>query len=60
MNFTGFTDCPEWSGDKAIKLNELLQLVKALQKKYGKDAKIMFNAGHNNVMVLICATKDIK
>jgi hypothetical protein len=44
--------CDEWDGSAEITLEELEVLLSQLKEKYGK-AKIRFDAGHNNVSVLI-------
>lgn len=40
-------------GNAPITLQELLNLIPTLQNKYGKNAVLRFNAGYNNVSVLI-------
>jgi hypothetical protein len=43
----------EIDGDGQISLEELRLLIPVLQEKYGKDAKVSFDAGHNNVSAMI-------
>ena len=44
-------------GDNRITLEELRLLIPKLQKKYGKRATIRFDAGYNNVQVVVAPTK---
>lgn len=50
----------KWDGDDTITLARLAELVPSLQKKYGKNAKICFDAGHNNVSIGVEPTKKQK
>jgi hypothetical protein len=52
--------CDEWNGDALMPLNELAGLIVDLQKKYGENACLRFDAGANNVMVLIHPTKEVE
>lgn len=47
----------EINGDSKIKLSKLYDLIPVLQKKYGKHAEIEFDAGYNNVQVIVYPTK---
>lgn len=51
---------PEWSADSISTLNQLSKLIVKLQKKYGKNALVDFDAGANSVLVLIRPSKRIK
>ena len=53
-------DCKELDGDGIWRLDQLLLLIPQLQKKYGKNNLIRFDAGYNNVQVKITPTKKVK
>ncbi len=50
--------CDEIDGDKPISLSKLSELIKILQEKYGKHAVLRFDAGYNNVEVMIRPAKE--
>ena len=50
---------PEIDGDSNITLPKLQKLIPKLQAKYGKNAKLSFYAGYNNVEVCIEPSKKI-
>jgi len=50
----------EWYGDNPISLEDLKNLIPQLQKKYGKRAIVRFDAGYNNVSVMVKPTKKVK
>lgn len=45
--------CEEWDGDEPITLKKLGKLIPKLRDKYGDAAIVKFDAGHNNVSVMI-------
>lgn len=47
----------KFDGDGPITLQELLLKIPELQKKYGKYAVIRFDAGYNNVNIVVKPTK---
>lgn len=51
--------CDEWDGDAAIPLDKLAELIEKLKEKYGAKATIYFDAGANNVSVMVKPTKKI-
>ena len=51
--------CDEWNGDIPIRLDALAALVEELQRKYGQFATISFDAGANNVSVMIHPTQEV-
>lgn len=53
-------DLTEIDGDDPITLQELADLIPILQKKYGKHVVIRFDAGYNNVSVMVEPTKKQK
>lgn len=52
--------CHEISGDGQYTLSELLKLIPLLQKKYGQNARISWDAGYNNVSTKILPSKTVK
>ncbi len=50
----------EWCGDDPVSLEDLTKLIPQLQKKFGKRAIVRFDAGYNNVSVVIKPTKKVK
>lgn len=53
-----FIYCNEWDGDSNISIKNLEKLLLSLKKKYGANAHIAFDAGHNNVQVMIQPSKS--
>jgi hypothetical protein len=49
-------DCEEWNGDDSISLSQLAKLIPVLQEKYGVKSRVRFDAGYNNVSVMITPT----
>lgn len=49
----------EWDAGKPMKLSEVALLISELQKKYGNDALLFFDAGYNTAQAMIITTKDI-
>jgi hypothetical protein len=47
-------------GDGVVTLSGLLELIPRLQQKYGKHAQLSFDAGYNNVSVVIKPSKKVK
>lgn len=60
MKKTKAVDVKEFDGDGTIKLSALYELIPKLQKKYGKHAELEFDAGYNNVQVIVYPTKKEK
>lgn len=53
--------CKELESFQAvICLEDLVKLLPNLQKKYGKKAQLIFDAGANNISVLVMPTKKVK
>jgi hypothetical protein len=40
-------------GDEKHKISDFIERLQELQKKYGMKSKIYFDAGHNNVSVMV-------
>lgn len=50
----------ELDADKPIKLRDLIALLEGAITKYGKEAIVKFDAGHNNIDVKIQPSKSGK
>ena len=45
------------NGDEKMKVKDLIKKLEAVAKKYGANSEIVFDAGYNNVSVLVYPSK---
>jgi hypothetical protein len=55
-----YVDCPEWVGDATMSLAELEAMIPRLKARYGARAVVRFDAGANNVSVMVRPSKKIR